>query len=111
MDTLLESLPDRPLTNEEAVAICNHEVVDWGAAPTTDADGRVYVFLLILDETAYGIGYHEEQSKWGVIHSVDREMTGAVSSLDDQITEWATKVYGSQADDIAPDLPDVSQYK
>jgi len=111
MDTLLETLPERPLSREEVIAICDSDKIDWGAAPATTDDGEVYTFLLVFNENAYGIGYDEESSRWGVIHKVDRESEGGVAKLDTEISEWAEEVYGSKADDIAPNLPDVSQYK
>ncbi len=107
MDTLLEALPPRPLTREDVIGICDHEAVDWGAAPATTDDGDVYTFLLVFSDAAYGIGYDNTGNRWGVIHKVDRESEGAVAELDEAITEWATELYGEQADEIAPDLPDV----
>lgn len=111
MDTLLETMPDRPLSREEALAVCDHEVVEWGAAPAVTDDGEVYTFLLVFTDTAYGLGYDEADAEWGVIHSVDRSESGAVAELDREINAWATRLYGDRADEIAPDLPDVSQYK
>lgn len=111
MDSLLDSLPERPLTREEALKVCDHEVVEWGAAPAATDEGEVYTFLLVFPDTAYGLGYDEDDQQWGVIHSVDRDTEGSVAELDREMNAWAKRLYGDMASDIAPNLPDVGQYK
>lgn len=109
MDRVVEALPETPVTQADVQALSDHDAFDWGAAPATTTDGRVYVFLLVSPETAYGLGFHEEDADWVIIHAVDRGTQGGVAELRDAITEWAQEVYPDRYHELAPDLPDVSQ--
>jgi hypothetical protein len=87
--SIINSLPDRPLTTAEVESI--EQAAPYSGRPALD---QVWAILFVTGSKAYGLGYDEEQGGWTVIEeSPADDQTGAI---DIAINEWVESTYGEE---------------
>lgn len=92
---MITSLPDRPLSKEEADALSNGDDVElvFPATPESirEDDGgnqRIHDLLLFMGETVVAIAYLESEAGWSVIAKKDDEDGDAYEMAYDALLEY-----------------------
>jgi hypothetical protein len=99
---VLDSLPDRPLEYEEAMALHDQ---NFRITPTSlyGAEDLVYTLVIFGNSTLHGIGYNEEEGGWVTIDRrpedtdlqtlSDSEKDHELAALQERLMEWADSTY------------------
>lgn len=83
----LDSLPDRPLSDDEIRALRESDVV-VEAAPLARADHGVRHLALQADDRLYGLGYRDDEG-WVVVTDRVAGDTDDLAAVRDALREWA----------------------
>lgn len=83
----LDTLPDRPLTDEELSALRESDAV-VEAAPLARADDGVRHLALQAGDRLYGLGYRDDEG-WVVVDDRFAGDTDDLAAVRDALREWA----------------------
>jgi hypothetical protein len=91
---MISSLPNRPLSKEEADGLSNRDDIElvFPATPQSiraDDDGNQWIHdvLLFMGETVVAIAYLESEGGWSVIATADDEAGDAYETVYDALLE------------------------
>jgi hypothetical protein len=99
--SLLNSLPERPLTLNEADAVASNDLAKGGITPLTireDGPQPLVVSLMVVNEIqgkSYLVGYSLEKDGWIIIESWDKE-DWSIEEQDETMDEWLKAEYDEE---------------
>ncbi|MFB6221237.1 MAG: hypothetical protein ABEH90_07340 [Halolamina sp.] len=87
--SVLDSLPDRPLSDDEVRALRGSEAV-VEAAPLARAEDGVRHLALQAGERLYGVGYRDDEG-WVVVTDRIADDPDDLAAVRDELRTWANE--------------------
>lgn len=111
--SIVESLPNRPLSLEEAEHLTETGPIHPGSVMQSAGGPLVFTLLVTGEETLYGLGYDDGEAAWEVAVTMDADE--GHEALGRALKEWGQEHYEAanhveqdvelQRADSSPDLP------
>lgn len=101
-EAMFDSLPNRPLTIDEADALAGDKIVPLSILMVGDgqsAGGSVYTLMVVSEgkDRTWVIGFSEEDGDWTIIHEAEND-EWELEKQEARVQEWIEENYGDQVD-------------
>lgn len=115
--TVIESLPDRPLTNAEIVVLDQSDtfvmcssVFGWQGVPSgTQPTDSVVAIYMVTQNQAYLLGFDPDAGEWARVGTISEPTEDAFDVASEELHEWLSNRYDKQSLVVLEDDEEVTE--